>query len=68
MGDFILVIIILGVYFLPVLIGMKKRNASAIFALNFLLGWTLLGWIIALVWALTVDPQESNAKQFQLLR
>lgn len=28
----------------------------------------MLGWIIALVWALTVDPQESNAKQFQLLR
>jgi Superinfection immunity protein len=38
--------------FLPV--GYCCLTASpAIFALNLLLGWTFLGWVAALVWALT---------------
>lgn len=43
------------IYFLPAYLGRKKRNAWAIFALNLLLGWTFLGWVVALVWALTKD-------------
>jgi hypothetical protein len=49
-------IILLVIYFIPSMVGEKKRNAGAIIALNLLLGWTVLGWIIALVWALTKDP------------
>ena len=30
----------------------EKKNTSAIFALNFFLGWTLVGWVVSLVWAL----------------
>ncbi len=33
----------------------NKRNAGAIWTLNILLGWTLLGWVGALVWAMTHD-------------
>ena len=46
-----------GVYFIPWLISVltKRRNAGAIFALNLFLGWTLIGWVVALVWALTDD-------------
>ena len=51
----------LAVYFLPTVIAYArvKRNIWAIFALNLLLGWSVIGWVIALVWALsveTVDP------------
>jgi NADH:ubiquinone oxidoreductase subunit 6 (subunit J) len=46
------------VYFLPSLIGKQKRNATAIFMLNLFLGWTLLGWVAALVWACTSDQRE----------
>lgn len=44
-------------YLLPTIIAAKsrKRNAWAIFALNLLLGWSVLGWIVALVWALCHD-------------
>jgi Superinfection immunity protein len=42
-------------YFLPAIVGRKKQNAGAIFALNFFLGWTVIGWVVSLVWALTVD-------------
>lgn len=51
--------IILGIclYFLPTIIAFrrKKRNKNAIFALNFFVGFTVIGWIVALVWALTQD-------------
>jgi hypothetical protein len=49
------VLILLAIYFLPTLIGSRKRNAGAIFAMNLLLGWTLVGWVVSLVWALTQD-------------
>ncbi len=41
-------------YFLPVAIAFyrKRVNTGAIFALNLFLGWSLIGWVIALVWAL----------------
>lgn len=44
-----------ALYFLPSIIGRDKRNFAAIFILNLLLGWTVIGWIVALIWALTVD-------------
>jgi Superinfection immunity protein len=49
--------LIIAGYFLPSLVSVlrHKRNAEAIFVLNLLLGWTLVGWVIALVWAVTVD-------------
>jgi hypothetical protein len=43
------------VYFLPSLVGYKKKNANAICLLNLLLGWTVVGWIVALVWSATKD-------------
>ncbi len=55
MGEFLVIAIILGVYFLPTIIGSSKNNIGAIFALNLLLGWTFIGWVIAFVWALTKD-------------
>lgn len=58
-GSFFLAIVLMVgsicLYFLPSYVGAKKKNASAIFVLNFFLGWTVLGWVIALVWASTKD-------------
>ena len=44
-------------YFLPAIIafGRSKRDSGAILVLNLLLGWTAIGWVIALVWALKQD-------------
>ena len=38
-------------YFLPTIIGRNKADAGAIFLVNLLLGWTVVGWIAALIWA-----------------
>lgn len=42
-------------YFIPVLVARQRghRNEGAIMVLNFFLGWTLIGWVIALIWANT---------------
>ncbi len=48
-------IIIVALYFLPSVIGYNKKNGNAICMLNLLLGWTVLGWIVALIWAMTKD-------------
>ena len=61
-----LVAVILGIavavliYFVPTIVGRHKTNAVAIFGVNFFLGWTFLGWVLALVWACTKDPVSEN--------
>lgn len=50
-------VLIALLYFLPAIIGRNKRSAGMIFLLNFLAGWTVIGWFIALVWACTAEPQ-----------
>ncbi len=47
----------LAVYFLPTIIGFKKQqpNKTSIFCLNLFLGWSLIAWVIALVWATKKD-------------
>ena len=39
------------IYFLPTVVAFHKKNCAAIFTLNLFLGWTFLGWVGALVWA-----------------
>jgi Superinfection immunity protein len=53
----IVLLVILGVYFLPTIVAARHPNSSAIFVLNLLLGWTFIGWVIALVWAFTNSDQ-----------
>ena len=51
----VIAMLILMAYMFPTIIAASKgrSNVGAISALNILLGWTFLGWIAALVWALT---------------
>lgn len=55
MESIIFLVLFLGIYFLPTIIGMKKKNVVAIFVLNLFLGWTFIGWLIALIWATMKD-------------
>jgi hypothetical protein len=57
-----LLLIILGIYFLPTIVAGRHHNSGAIFVLNLLLGWTFVGWVIALVWAFT-KPGDRNSNQ-----
>jgi hypothetical protein len=51
-------VFIIVLYFVPAAIGRKKKNHTAILVLNLLAGWTVVGWVIALIWALTKDADR----------
>ena len=55
-----ILIFALCLYFTPAWLASAshKRNKTAIAALNLFLGWTVIGWVVALVWALTKDAPE----------
>ena len=47
-------------YFLPCIICNVRttQHGAAIFLINLFLGWTVLGWIAALIWAIVEKPAE----------
>lgn len=55
-----LISLLLFLYFLPTVIAWfrRKSNTAAIFVLNLFLGWTFVGWIVSLVWAVTKDNKQ----------
>lgn len=50
----------LVVFFLPAIVAARREHhqSSAIAALNLLLGWTFVGWVVALVWSLTAVRKD----------
>lgn len=48
----------LAVYFLPSIVAVMRTHhqAFAIILLNLFLGWTFIGWVVAIVWAATATP------------
>ena len=59
----LVLLLLLFVYFLPLVIA-QARNHDAlypIFGINLILGWTVIGWFIALIWAFTAPHPEAVA-------
>jgi hypothetical protein len=56
--------VMLLVYFLPSLIAYNRKpsNWLGVFALNIFLGWSFLGWVIAIIWACS-GPREQAAER-----
>lgn len=52
--------IFLCIYFLPAMIAIARTHHQrfAIGALNLLLGWTVLGWIVSIVWSFTATKGD----------
>jgi len=63
-----LVLIVVGilVYFAPTFIANNRNMASstAVFLINLLFGWTLLPWLICLIWASEgrVEKKQTRTK------
>ena len=65
MLDIILFILALFIYFIPTIIAWNKRNSDAILAINLFLGWTFIGWVVALAWAFSKDSIPQIVQQTQ---
>jgi len=60
----VLVLVLIGIvafviHFLPTFVAHNRQveNFWWIFLINFFFGWTLIGWVVALVWALNDRPR-----------
>lgn len=59
MEAIIILLILLGIYFLPWIIAFSKTSCATVFVINLFLGWTFLGWVVAL--AMAVAPERRAA-------
>lgn len=57
-----LAIIGLAVYFVPIVIAAIRRHPQfgPIFAVNFFLGWSLVGWVVALAWSISALEESRD--------
>ena len=62
-GTIFWIILIVG-YCLPISIAMLRNHArvGSIMLVNLFLGWSLIGWLVALVWALG-DPRTTSQRE-----
>jgi hypothetical protein len=44
---------LIGAYFVPTIVALARHldNVVQVALLNFFLGWSVIGWIVALIWA-----------------
>lgn len=49
-------------YLLPtgIAVGRGRTNTGSIFVLNLCLGWTLIGWVVALTWSVAADEVKQK--------
>ena len=55
LGDVLRVYAVIAFYFLPTIIAVNRRHhqRTPIVLVNTLLGWTVIGWFVALIWAVS---------------
>jgi hypothetical protein len=61
-GIFIIGVIVLAIYFLPTFIAFarRKKQIVAILLINIFLGFTVIGWVGALIWAVIREDSDSK--------
>jgi hypothetical protein len=64
MGIGLFLAILFVPFWLPTIVGFYRKHPSkgGILALNLLLGWTFVGWVLALVWALSDNSARAGTQ------
>ncbi len=62
--EVLIALAVVGWYLVPSSIAVlrHKRNVVPIVLVNLLLGWTVIGWVVALVWAFMYEQQPRGAE------
>lgn len=63
MEQIVIIVLIVGVYFLPSLVawGRHVSSVGSVVVINLFLGWTLIGWVAALAMAMRTPPPRVGA-------
>ena len=63
MEGIIYVTLLVLLYFLPAFNGYSRKHASgdSILLLNLFLGWTVIGWLAALIWSASGNTRKPDA-------
>lgn len=63
-GAILLLAVAFIIYFVPTIVSQWRlhHNATAISILNLVLGWTFLGWVVALIWSFSAVAKPAVAK------
>lgn len=71
-GDlgFLIIIICTVIYFVPSYVAFKrqKRDFTPILLVNIFLGWTLIGWVVALIWSVSSDKKITDREKMLQLQ
>ena len=61
----IAVIVLFSCYFMPAIIALlrDKCGAGGVALVNFFLGWTVIGWLLALVWAFSGKTRSEKREE-----
>jgi hypothetical protein len=56
------VVILVLIYFIPTVVAVTRKvtNSGSVFVINFLLGWTLVGWAVALAMAVKTNVNQTR--------
>lgn len=57
------VVIFIAVYFLPTIVAINKERKGGSIFINIVFGWTLIGWIGSLLWAMSLPLNAEAAKR-----
>ncbi|MDK7117508.1 superinfection immunity protein, partial [Lactobacillus gasseri] len=62
MSGLVLFVVLLVAYFIPAIVASNRKhsNSGAIACLNIFLGWTFIGWVVALVWSFTDNVRKGE--------
>ena len=57
-----LLVIVLPIYFIPSICASirEHKKFASIMVVNLFLGWTFIGWVIALAWAFSEDNRKEE--------
>jgi len=55
-----ILVAVVSLYMLPSIIAGKTNKRNQVALVNFFLGWTIIGWIVALVWAIKAKQEPSS--------
>ncbi len=57
-----LTVVVIVAYLFPWVVASIRghHNAGAILVINALLGWTLIGWVVALAWSMTAIKKPTQ--------